>query len=242
MDEKDKKIFDSAIDALIKAATIDAANEMFDEIDTSISDDEITFSDNHTNKMNEILSSIKYEPQKNKNHKINKRILLVAIITMVIVLVTAFSVTGNRLKFLNYFMNISNRETEFRSDDMIYEEKYSAGENADSTNDDIKYKVIAGYIPENFQESTVEYTDSNYVITYEYEDYYFSIAKSLVPDYHGVDTENAEVSYIDINGNKAFLSSKPEVKILFWTENDILYQLDGNIDKETLIKIAENVK
>lgn len=101
MDEKDKKIFDSAIDALIKAAAIDAANEMFDEIDTSIRDDEITFSDNHINKINEILSSIKYEPHKNKHHKINKRILLVAIITMVIVLVAAILVTGDKLKFLN---------------------------------------------------------------------------------------------------------------------------------------------
>lgn len=242
MEEKDKEILKNTIDSLIDSAAIEAANEMFDKIESSINDDEITFSDNHINKINQIFSSNGDISHKNSHHKINKRVLLVAIITMVITLLTAFSVVGNRLKLFDYFMNINNIETEFRSDDKIYKEEYSIGETTGITNDNIKYKVIANYIPENFQEITVEYTNSNYVITYEYQDYYFSIAKSLVPDYHDIDTENAEISYIDINGNKAFLSSKSEVKMLFWIENDILYQLDSNIDKETLIKIAENIK
>lgn len=241
MNEKDKKVFDNAIDTLISSAALDAADEIFDKIDADINDDEIMFSDKHIKEINKILLSEKQNIKKIKHHRINKHILFVAIITMVLTLVAAFSVNADRLKFLNYFMNINKTDTEFRSDDKIYEEEYSIGENANETNN-IKYEVIANYIPDKFQEDSIEYTDSNYVITYKYQDYYFSIVKSIVPDSHGVDTENAKTKYIDINGNKAFLSSKPEVKILFWIKNNILYQLDGNIDEETLIKIAENIK
>ncbi|MDO4300606.1 MAG: DUF4367 domain-containing protein [Clostridia bacterium] len=242
MNEKDQKIFHNTIDTLIDSAAIDAANEIFDEIEASINDEEIIFSDNHINAINKILSAEKHNSQKTKYHKINKRILLVAVIAMMITLVAAISVGAGRLKFLNYFMNINERSTEFRSDDEIYEEEYYIGEPPNDTNTIIKYEAIVNYIPDKFQEDIIEYTDANYVITYRYQDYYFSIAKSIVPDSLDVDTENAKTKYIDINGNKAFLSSKPEVKILFWIENDTLYQLDGNIEDDTLIKIAENVK
>lgn len=242
MAEKDQKIFDNTIDTLINSAASDVINEIFDEIDTSINDNEITFSDKHIKEINKILSSEKHAAEKIKYHRINKRILLVAIIVMTIILVAALSVGADRLKFLNYFMNINKTDTEFRKDDMIYEEEYSLGDDVNKTDSEIKYEVIANYIPDNFTIDSIEYTNSNYVVTYKYQDYYFSIFKGIVPDSHGVDTENAKTEYIDINGNKAFLSSKPEVIILFWIENDTLYQIDGNLDKETIIKIAENVK
>ena len=195
MNEKDKKVFDNTIDALIDSVASDAVNEMFDEIDASINDDEIVFSDKHIKKINKILSLEKHTAEKIKYHKINKRILLVAVIVMVISLSAAISVGADRLKFLNYFMNINKTDTEFRSDDKIYDEEY-----------------------------------------------YFSIAKSIIPESWSVDTENAKTKYVDINGNKAFLSIKHNVIALCWINNDSLYMIDGNIDEETLITIAKNLE
>ncbi len=242
MNEKDKKVFDNTIDALIDSVASDAVNEMFDEIDASINDDEIVFSDKHIKKINKILSLEKHTAEKIKYHKINKRILLVAVIVMVISLSAAISVGADRLKFLNYFMNINKTDTEFRSDDKIYDEEYYLGNVSDNNKKEIKYEVIVDYIPDNFEVDSIEYTDSNYVITYKYKEYYFSIAKSIIPESWSVDTENAKTKYVDINGNKAFLSIKHNVIALCWINNDSLYMIDGNIDEETLITIAKNLE
>ncbi len=237
MNEKDKKVFDNAIDTLISSAALDAADEIFDKIDADINDDEIMFSDKHIKEINKILLSEKQNIKKIKHHRINKHILLVAIITMVLTLVAAFSVNADRLKFLNYFMNINKTDTEFRSDDKIYEEDYSTySENKN------KYKITLNYIPNNFELLDVTDVRELYSVRYSNGDKYFDVDKGIVPDSHAIDTENAIIKYIDINGNKAFFSSKPEIKILFWIENDTLYQVDGNIDEKTLIKIAENVE
>ena len=237
MTEKDQKIFDNTIDTLINSAASDVINEMFDEIDTSINDNEITFSDKHTKEINKILASEKHNTEKIKYHRINKRILLVAIITMVIILVTALSVGADRLKFLNYFMNINKTDTEFRKDDKIYEEEYSTYDESEN-----QFEITLNYIPNNFELSDVTNVRELYSVRYTNGDKYFDVDKGIVPDSYGVDTENAKTKYVDINGNKAFLSSKPEVKILTWISNNILYQVDGNIDEETLITIAKNLK
>lgn len=237
MTEKDQKIFDNTIDTLINSAASDVINEMFDEIDTSINDNEILFSDKHTKEINKILASEKHNTEKIKYHRINKRILLVAIITMVIILVTALSVGADRLKFLNYFMNINKTDTEFRKDDKIYEEEYSTYDESEN-----QYEITLNYIPDNFELSDVTNLKELYSVRYTNGDKYFDVDKGIVPDSYGVDTENAKTKYVDINGNKAFLSSKPEVKILTWISNNILYQVDGNIDEETLITIAKNLE
>lgn len=237
MDEKDKKVFDSTIDALIGSASLDATDEMFDEIDASFSDDEILFSNSHINEINKILSSEKQTAEKIKYHKINKRILFVAVIVMVISLSAALSVGADRLKFLNYFMNINKTDTEFRSDDKIYDEEYSSYNESEN-----QYEIILNYIPDNFELADVTNVRELYSVRYTNGDKYFDVDKGIVPDSYGVDTENAQTKYIDINGNKAFFSSKSEVKILTWISNNILYQVDGNIDEETLITIAKNLE
>lgn len=237
MNEKDKKIFNNTIDTLISSAALDVTDEIFDEIDEGINNDEIVFSDKHIKEINKVLSSERHDAEKIKYHKINKRILLVAIIVMIITLVSAFSVGAGRLKFLSYFININKADTEFRSDDKIYDEEYSLGKVNEN-----KYKVTLNYIPNNFELDYEDSTNSNYTASYKNNNKYFTVMKSIVPDTWGIDTENAKTKYIDINGNKAFFSSKPEVKILTWISDNILYQVAGNINEETLITISKNLE
>lgn len=83
---------------------------------------------------------------------------------------------------------------------------------------------------------------SNYDITYYNANKYFYVSKSIVPGTLSIDAENAKTEYVDIKGNEAFMSIKPNQIILIWVNNDILYKVYGNIDKETIIKIAENME
>lgn len=243
MAEKKNNPMDNAIDALIQSAASDIITEMFDEIDSSIKDEDIHFSKEHTQAMNKILNCQSADVI---NHfKLNKRFILVAIITMTLVIAAALSVGADRLKFLNYFVNISDIGTDFRKSPKTNEGVYYVDENLkESTNNtsEYKYSIKLNYIPDGFTLTDSSEYSSMHDATYYNINKYFYVAKSIVSDTISIDTENAQTEYIDINGNKAFLSIKPNQIIMVWENNDILYHINGNIDKETIIKIAENME
>lgn len=228
MDNTNKTSLKKAIDSIIDIAASETTDKLFDEIETSISDENISFSDEHIKAMNKILAQNTLE--KNKYKRINKHILLIAIIVMTLVVLSVFTVGAVRIKLLNFAIDIQENATDF---------KFSETESIISND---KYKVILHYIPDNFKSEKVDSTDSDYNILYKNENKYFVASKSVIPDIHSVDTENAETEYRDINGNKAFLSSKSNSKTLFWINNDIMYSIDGNIDEKTLINIAKNME
>lgn len=58
----------------------------------------------------------------------------------------------------------------------------------------------------------------------------------------GVDTENAVSERILINGQEGLLVEKNGRTTLIWHNNDFLYSLMSEIDKNELIKMAESIK
>lgn len=246
MAENDNKPMDNAIDALIRSASSEIVTEMFDKIDASINDENIHFSENHIKAMNKILYGHTVADDNRIRHfRLNKRLILVAIITMTIVLVAALSVGADRLKFLDYFMNVSDISTDFTKSPDTEEGEYyvdeSLKESLENT-DEYKYSINLGYIPDGFTLTDSSEYNSISCATYYNINKYFNVSKSIVPDTVSIDTENAETEYVDINGITAFMSIKPKQIILIWECNDVLYDISGNIDKETIIKIAENIE
>lgn len=246
MAENNNKPMDNAIDALIRSASSDIVTEMFDKIDASINDEDIHFSKNHITAMNKILySQTVADDNRIRHFRLNKRLIFVAIITMTIVLIAALSVGADRLKFLDYFMNVSDISTDFskssESEKGIYYVDENIKESSEKTTES-KYSIKLNYIPDGF--ILTDSSESRSISTYRYScnDKYFDVDKSIVPDTMSIDTEDAETEYIDINGNEAFMSIKPNQIILIWENNDILYGVYGNIDKETIIKIAKNME
>ncbi len=247
MSERKNDPMNMAIDALIRSASSDIVTEMFDRIDESINDEDIHFSESHIKAMNRILYSQTFDSDdiKPKHFRLNKRFILVAIIAMTIVITAALSVGADRLKFLDYFMNISDISTDFTkspdSEKGVYYVDESIRENSKKATES-KYSIKLNYIPDGFTLTDSSESKSIYDVTYYNINKYFYVSKSIVPDTMSIDTENAETEYVDINGIKAFMSIKPNQIILIWENNDILYGVYGNIDKKTIIKIAENME
>ena len=246
MAENNNKPMDNAVDALISSASSEMVTEMFDKIDASINDEDISFSEKHIKAMNKILYGQPVgDKGRIKRFISNKRFILVAIITMTIVLAAAFSTGADRLKFLDYFMNISDISTDFTkspdSEKGVYYVDESIKESTEETTE-YKYSIKLNYVPDGFILTDTTESKSNYDITYYNANKYFYISKSIVPGTMSIDTENAKTEYIDIKGNEAFMSIKPNQIILIWVNNDILYKVYGNIDRETVIKIAENME
>lgn len=245
MPEKNRTPMDDVFDTLLRAAASRAANEMFDEIDASIPDEDIHFSENHIKAMNNILYGSYVDLGNNdlKHFKLKRRYILAAIVTMTFLISTA--VCADRLKFLDYFMNKSSVNTSFTKSPDTEEGTYfvdeSLKENLSET-DEYQYSVKLNYIPDGFTLTDSDKGMSGADYRYSCNEKYFDVGKSIIPDTFDIDTENAETQYININGCEAFISIKTQITILFWTNNDILYTVLGNIDKDAIIKIAENME
>lgn len=56
-----------------------------------------------------------------------------------------------------------------------------------------------------------------------------------------IDTENALVEEIQINGLNGIASQKPDVTILVWHDNTNSFFMTGNLNLETMLKVAESV-
>lgn len=80
-------------------------------------------------------------------------------------------------------------------------------------------------------------------ISYTFEDRYVEIIQSTISDFTGwLNTEDANVSEIEINGHKAIICnfSKGGYYVL-WNNDDYIIEINSNLDKSTIINIAESV-
>ncbi len=230
---KDNKNYINNIDDLIDSAANEAVSELFDNIDKSIDDSDISFSENHTVAIDNILKISNVEKPHKAHIGINKKILLIAAVISIIV-ATAFSVDAVRNKFGEYFVNTHQHNTDLNLDEEITPDNYSLLKN--------KYKPDLGYIPQGFHLDFTDSSGANYIVQYIKDDKCFSVCKSKMPDFHSIDTEDPNAERIDINGFDGFFSIQNDINILTWTIDDIMYTVESNLDKETIVKIAENLK
>lgn len=114
----------------------------------------------------------------------------------------------------------------------------------ESNNNAVNGEITVGYIPEGFKltneqefaRATMnEYIDSSGGV--------FTISKYSSSTKVEFNTESGNVE--NIIGNSAtyiFYIDKNNHNILVWNKNDYVYQIDGTLPKDELIKIAETVK
>lgn len=57
-----------------------------------------------------------------------------------------------------------------------------------------------------------------------------------------IDTEDVEPDYLSINGSDAIYAYKEDMSSIGWLIDDTLITLSGPIEKDKIIKIAQNIK
>lgn len=114
----------------------------------------------------------------------------------------------------------------------------------ESNNNAVDGEITVGYIPEGF-----ELTNENVLERLIMNDYYnsngevFIITKSTSSIEAIFDTETGEIERIVVDGQEyVFYIDKNNYKFLVWNKNDYVYQIDGTLPKDELLKIAETVK
>lgn len=225
MNNKTDNVYEDTTDILLKNACSSTIDKIFDEIDTSMPNEEIVFSPGHIDAVNPIFQN----ERNNKNrHKVKVNLLFIAIVTVITILLSVFTAYAFRERILNILVE----ETRLGA---IFHYK------SDEEDTFEKFDINVGFIPHNFEE-TQKYNDINdCLIMYAHDEEYIIIDKMNAPDSYALDTEDAEIKYIDINGNEAMFIIKDDVSIITWDKNEFVFSVSGNIDKDTLVKVARNI-
>ena len=167
-------------------------------------------------------------------HRSLRRALKVAVIAAILLATTAtvvFAVSPTaRAKMKNTTRNVYETHTDFN---------YTG-----DTQTPEELEITTGWLPEGFSVQ-----DEGSIGTHTWEDYInatgdtINIQKSY-PISMAVDTENADITYIDIQGYDAiFITKNDEVRVLWLnTDKNVVYFINSEgLPPDTILKIAENI-
>lgn len=177
------------------------------------------FSKKHTETIKEIL----HHKEEKKIHKFSKKTIKILLIAAILLSVatTVFAIPASREFIVEKFFNHS----EYNMVDTSDVKKVTS--------------LKLNYIPKGF-EKTEDYGD---ICLYEKGDKSFSVQKSELTATIKFDTEKHGSETLTINGREAVYSkSDNNEQGLIFNNGEYIYVISGNIDKEELVNIAQNVE
>lgn len=193
--------------------------------------------------------NVQFNKSKEKRNEIPlfyKAAVVVAAV-MIVFNISVVSVPAMRSATLGFLVKESKIATHIQSNNAIKEN--NSWLNKDKFDIEWTEEYNVTYLPEGFSALTsscstlsryIEYADGN--------DNSITLEQDIDTTTYSIDTENAKVEYLDINGKKAMYVEKEYEEIgntnkLLWKEDDYFIGLDGiGVTKEELVKVAESVK
>ncbi len=228
MNGNNDDIFEKALEEMLKEAAKIADKRLGGQLEEP--KEEIVFSEEHERKMEKLFRLERRKRINKKLIKYTKRCACILIVCCVAVTaVGVVKVDALRTRFLRllYEPDAPNSDIDFIGDKTNY---YA---------DDY---IHISYIPDGFK-----MTESSHEVgvgyTFQNNNQYFTLdANNIETAGFNVDTEDMEIENLKIQNNDAIYLTKPRVNILVWSDDDTAYVLCGNISKEDIIKIAENIR
>lgn len=168
-----------------------------------------------------------------KLFKYTRRVAACLVICMIALGVTVMSVSALRVRVLNMIFNTHQTNTDIRVVD-------PEEENASDTY--AEDEVAIEYIPEGFTLEKRKIFDKSIYLQFRKDALYFKIDIRDLNGFGSVDTENADKETITINNWSALYSENDNVKTISFHDENYIYFIDGILEKEELIRIAQGVK
>lgn len=159
---------------------------------------------------------------------ISKRAACVLLVFVIAFSVAIGSVEAWRVKFLNFVFDPDKPNM-----DIVFGDK-----GTHYADDDISID----YLPLGFELSEKSTTRFSVVRLFKNKEERIRVGKYDESINANVDTEDSTIEEIEINGYSAALLIKNNRNILFWSDGDYIFVIDGNVSKKEIIKIAENIK
>lgn len=214
---------------------IDNTSEFFDEV-TELSND-VELPETLDQWFKEYLrQSIKIEKNKRIKRRVqtlSKRAAIFLVVFSLSVLMTTLSVDAFRIKLFNMITEVKEKYTSI---------------SITEKNQEIEDTFWSSYFKPQFVPKDYKLTDGQSFGALKIMFYTNNAGKELQfsqtssnPDFQ-VDTENAKVSDVIINGEKGILVEKDNISTLIWTAEENTFFIMGELNRDTIIKMAESIK
>lgn len=193
-------------------------------------EEDISFSAEHMKKMKTLFSAERRKIKRKKLKKYARTAACMAAAAVIVSGITIYNVDALKVRFMNFVHEIGKPNSDISFLDnggMPYSDN----------------NITFDYVPMGFE--MVENIESKPISNswfFESNDQYFVVATSIMEGTMSIDTENALVENISINGLEGICSLKETVTILVWHDNQTVFTIYGDIPKEEIVKIAENLK
>lgn len=160
-----------------------------------------------------------------------KRTACAAVVVLVVSSVTIMNVEALRNAFSDFFVSIY--------------EKFSTVQPVDDTAPETLEEIYG--ITYNLNDFEIVYNEKDeysYYITYAKDDIVIYFSQYTKDSYNSdVNTENSEVTTLDINGREAiYFTDNHYYNHLIWDNGDYIISLSSNVGKNILISIAKSVQ
>lgn len=221
-------ILDKILDELIDQAALLAAENLGRNFPEPKKND---FSAEHENEMQNIFRKERKKMLLKRITKYIKRAAVICLMVAVASSITLFSVEAWRIKIMNFVVEMKQTHSK-----IVFEENSTKGDTYTSD------ELTIGYLPDGFQLEKSDVKKNKVNLVFKGDEKYFIFSMNDINGSMIIDTENATIKKVMINGQEAFFSSNSNINILVWHEGEFSYRLSGTIDENEMVKIAKNTK
>jgi len=231
------KLFDAILESAVKDDFEQELEKMPSEEDLV---KEYSLSAGLQEKINKIIANGRRKMRLQKVRRISKKAAVIIAVIIPVTLAGLFSVEASRNAIFNSILN-------WQSDHAtIHFEDNTSSQAPQSILTDGLYKAV--YLPNGFTEGKPTKMGTSAQIVYQNKDQTTILFDQSPVSEEGslsIDTEHTVYSELTINGYKASLFAGKTSKdntVLVWRNKTNSFTLISTIDKDELLKIAENIK
>lgn len=157
----------------------------------------------------------------------------------ILVLIGAFtavtmSVEAFRIRILNFFMEKNESYIEFRVDEVV------DGQSIPQL--DIDQYHYPAYLPEGYNYDSSQAAGDVVILSFSNSKYIIIFTQGSTGSVYHLDTEDGETKEVPIGNTSGYLIEKNDGMTLFWNDDDTDFIINGNIEPNELIKIAESLE
>lgn len=192
-------------------------------------EEDISFSAEHMKRMKTLFSEERRKIKRKKAKKYARTAACMAAAAVIVSGITIYNADALKVRFMNFVHEIGKPNSDISFLDnggMPYSDN----------------NITFDYVPMGFDMVKNSKSKSGIFLAFESADKYFYVDVDEMGGTMSIDTEDAVVENISINGLEGICSSKENVTILVWHDNKNVFQIHGDIPKEEIVKIAENLK
>lgn len=209
-------------------------------LSTLPADDEIPkhkFSRRFKKKMNRLLREQRRSPWANNAIRTMRRVAAVILVVGVLSFSGLMTVKAYREKVVEVITQVFHDLTNYR---------FVAGDMAEEFLNSLP-EVSFQYIPDGMKKIDETICEYYYFVLYETEDgKFFELHQTVITPNSGgdkiLDTEDAVTETIYIGDHEAVSNVKGDVSSIFWTVDNVIYELYGTVGMTELKSIAEKIK